>query len=316
LIGNARRNRPPAQEHIVNFIVLFLMLFGLQSSLLAEPFPVSLSDALGRQTTLDKVPMRIISLAPSNTEILFALGLGDRVVGVTDYCDFPAEALTRTKIGGFSNPNLEQIVSLSPDLVLAARFNPIEVLDALHELGFPVFALAPSTLDEALQTVEQIGQLTGSKPESLELLIRLRERVAHVEAVVRKIPSDERPKILWGQLKAPMYSAGPGSFIHDLVTRAGGQNIAADTGAAWPQLGLETLVTRNPDIIIVSGQDSVSIRKSVKRLRQVAGWNSIAAIVTGKVYEISLDLLGRPGPRLVSGLESLASLLHPEKFTR
>ena len=300
----------------MNFLVLCLTLFGLQSTLLAEPFPITLSDALGRETTVAKAPVRIISLAPSNTEILYSLGLGDRVVGVTDYCDFPAEALTRTKIGGFSNPNLEQIVSLSPDLVLAARFNPVEVLDALHELGFPVFALAPSTLEEALLTVTQVGQLTGSEPQSLELLTGLRARVARVEAEVRKISSDGRPKILWGQLKAPMYSAGPGSFIHDLVTRAGGQNIAADTGAAWPQLGLETLVTRNPDIIIVSGQDSVAIRESVERLRQTAGWKSIAAIVTGSVYEVSLDLLGRPGPRLVSGLESLAILLHPEKFAR
>jgi iron complex transport system substrate-binding protein len=300
----------------VKYIFTCLTLFSLLSQVKAEPFPVSLSDALGRSITLKKAPLRIISLAPSNTEILFALGLKERMVGVTDYCDYPLEAKSLPKIGGFSNPNLEQIVSLSPDLVLAARFNPMEVLDALHELGVPVFAIAPTTLEETLQSLGEIGKLTGKVDQAKVLESALRERIADVTESVGKIPSGQRPKVLWGQLKAPMYTAGPGSFIHDLITMAGGRNIASDTGIAWPQLGLETIVTRNPDIIIVSGQKPDAIEKDIDRLQQVAGWNSIDAIKNRRVYEISLDLLGRPGPRLVTGLESLAHLLHPGLFSK
>lgn len=300
----------------MKYLSIFLTLVLLPTVVSAEPFPVSLSDALGRIVALETVPLRIVSLAPSNTEILYALGLGERVVGLTEYCDYPPEATTKPKIGGFSNPNLEQIVSFSPHLVLGARFNPVEVLDALHELGIPIFAIAPTTLEETLQTLAQVGKLTGRIDQATELESSLRDRIAKITISVEKIPAEKRPKVLWGQLKAPMYTAGPGSFIHDLITSAGGRNIASDTGTAWPQLGLETLVTRDPDLIIVSGKKPDAIEKDVSRLQEMSGWKSIDAIRNRRVYEISLDLLGRPGPRLVTGLETLAHLLHPEQFEK
>ena len=290
-----------------------LLLPALASALQAGDLPLTLTDALGDTVTLKAYPQRIVSLAPSNTELLFAAGAGDRVVGVTEYCDHPPEAARKTKIGGFSNPSLEQIVALQPDLVLAARFNPLDVLEGLRRLDIPVFALAPKTLEEVLQTLRQIGRLSGQEEAAQKSEAALRARVEAVRKTVEDLSASARLRVLWGQLKAPMYTAGPGSFIDDLIRLAGGINIAADAGSGWPQIGLETLVDRNPQAIVVSsGREQ--IEKDLVRLRQTSGWKTVDAIESGRVYHLDLNLLGRPGPRLVDGLEALARILHPDRF--
>ncbi|GAG52585.1 unnamed protein product, partial [marine sediment metagenome] len=209
-------------------------------------------DALGETVVLKGPASRIVSLAPGNTEILYAIGAGDRVVGVTDYCNYPPEATRTLKVGGFSNPSLEGIVALRPDLVLAARFNPLALLEGLRQLGIPVFALAPGTMGEALQAVRQVGKLVGLAPSAARLEASLKARVQAVNSLVETIPMSARPRVLWGRLDAPMYTAGPGSFIGSLIRLAGGANIASDAASDWIQVGLETIVARNPEVIIVS----------------------------------------------------------------
>ena len=291
--------------------VLLAAVAGCQEAHAADPgFPVTLSDALGEAVTLDARPVRIVSMAPSNTEILFGVGAGDQVVGVTTFCDYPPEAATREQVGEFSRASLEFIVSMEPDLVLAARFNPMEVLEGLRRLGIPVFALAPRSLDDVMHTIGQVGRLVGRSDRADSLVTHIKGRINRIRESVATVPDLHRPRVLWGRLQAPMYTAGPGGYINDLIELAGGKNIAADATADWPQIGLETLVARNPEIIIVSGGDA-DIEAELARLRKADGWRQLDAVATGRIYNIDPNLLQRPGPRIADGVELLCEALHP-----
>lgn len=281
----------------------------------AADLPVVATDALGRQITLEAYPERIVSLAPSNTEILFALGAGGRIVGVTNYCDYPTEVERLPRVGGFSDPSLELIVSMQPDLVVAARMNPLTALESLRRFGIPVFALAPSTLEGTLHAIRQTGYLIGKGEEASRVTQQLEARIEAVRNVVSSISPRDRPRVVWGRLEAPFYSAGPGSFIHDLIRTAGGKNII-ESEVAWPQIGLETVVYRNPDIIIVNLESPRHLQEEIARLRKTSGWMAIDAVKTGRIHHVSLEVLGRPGPRLVDGLELLARHFHPDRFPK
>jgi len=262
---------------------------------------------------MERAPQRIVSMAPSNTETVFALGAGSRLVGVTDYCDYPPEAKDVESIGTFADASLERIVSLQPDLVLAARFNSLDVINGLKRLGIPVFALAPDEIESTMDGIRDIGALIGNEDAAKDLLECMNARIANVNRLVSQIPETDRPRVLWGRLEVPMYSAGPGSYIHDLLQTAGGRNIVGDSKAAWPQVGLETLVDRNPQVIIVS-TDPSRLRAEIVRLQNTDAWREIDAIQTGRVLHIETDLLQRPGPRLVDALEAVARALHPNRF--
>ncbi len=295
-----------------HLVLSILLLFVTPSQ--AQDFPLKLADALGDTLTLHAYPKRIISLAPSNTELLFAVGAGSRVVGVTDYCNYPPQAAWKPKIGGFSDASLELIVSKQPDLVLGARFNPQESLDGLRRFNIPVFVLAPSTVDETLSALLQVGRITGQDEAAARLEAALVVRVQAIKEAVDEIPVHARPRVLWGKLSAPMYTAGPGSFIDDLIRLAGGGSIVHDASANWPRVGLETIVDRNPQVIVVSSTPPPKIGEALNRLRKTPGWKKIDAVISGRIYHINLDLLGRPGPRLVDGLERLAHAFHPDRF--
>ena len=249
-------------------------------------------------------------MAPSNTEIMFALGAGGQVAGVTTYCDYPPAAAEKPEVGEFSRSNLESIVALEPDLVLAARFNPLEVLEGIRHLGIPVFAVAPSRLDDVLASMNVVGKLTGRVAQADSLVRALRVRIDRVRRATSALPDAARPVVLWGRLEAPMYTVGPGGYLNDLIEFAGGRNLGADARSDWPQIGLETIVSRNPDVIIVSGGDA-DIAKDLERLRATAGWQEVRAVIDGRIYNIDPDLLQRPGPRIVLGLEALCGVLHP-----
>lgn len=298
---------------LLGFGVAAGFLFGPGSIGASEPgFPLRLKDALGVEVELEARPGRIVSLAPSLTEIAFGVGAGPAVVGVTEFCDFPPEARGREKVGGFSNPSLERVVALRPDLVLVARHNPTELVDALRRMGLKAFAFNPGTMDQVFDAVGILGRLTGNREAGDSLVTRLRHRVSDIERKVRKAAA--RPRVMWGNLEAPTFSAGPGSFIGDLIERAGGINVASDTGSAWPQLGIEAIVSRDPEVIITSSGEPGEIGALVDRARRTPGWREVTAVKKGSVAFVHLDLIGRPGPRLVDGLEVMARVIHPEVF--
>jgi iron complex transport system substrate-binding protein len=270
-------------------------------------------DDLGRTVTLASPAQRVISLAPSNTEILFAIGAGSQVVGRDETSDYPTEALALPTIGGYSGFNLEVIVELHPDLVLAqgGGFISPELVASMENLGLTVYMLPNPTSIEAMFTnLETVGRLTDHTAEADSLVTSLKERVAAVDEKV--LPLSYAPTVYY-ELDATdstkPYTAGPGTFVDLLITRAGGINIGAELQGQWAQISLEQLVVANPAIIILG---DAAYGETIEKVSQRPGWGVLSAIQNGQIFTIDDNLVSRPGPRLVNGLETIAKLLHPD----
>jgi len=271
-------------------------------------------DGLNRPVELQGIPKRIVSLAPSNTEILFAIGAGKQVVGRDSFSNYPAQAASVQDIGGSTGKyDTEAIVALKPDLVLAGEINTPELVNSLQKLGLTVYYLPnPTTLEGMFANLETVGQLTGHSSEAAALVKSLTARVAAVDARIKTATTS--PAVYY-ELDATdptkPYTAGPGTFVDLLLTRAGGNNVGKSLKSQWAQISLEQLVVANPSIIILG---DAAYGTTPDALKQRAGWGSLAAVKNGQIYPIDDNLISRPGPRLVDGLEALAKLLHPEVY--
>ena len=273
-----------------------------------SPFPLTVTDGVGNTVTIEGEPERIISLAPSHTETLYALGLGDRVVGVTEFCNYPPEAAENPTVGGFSGVDLEQVVGLDPDLVLASTLHMGDVVPALQEHGIVVFVDAPQSVLDVLETTSAIGEITGRGEAAEALVGAMQKRIDDVVAIVENAP---RPTVFW-ELGAELYTVGPGSFINDLISMAGGENVAADADSPWPQLTVEAIVLKDPQVVVLADHN---YGETAEMLMERPGWAEISAVKEGRVIEITDDdIVSRPGPRLVDGLEFLVRELHPDLF--
>ncbi len=308
----------------VRNLILFALSLLLLGSLLAcsAPTPARVSaikDDAGRSVEIKKAPERIVSLAPSNTEILFALGLGKRIVGVTDFCDYPAEAKTIAKIGGIE-PNLEKIVALKPDLILAIGGSPVvasiggnvELLKKFEELGLATLILAPKDLEGVLADIQLVGKATGTEAAAAQLVKEMRAKVDDVLAKTKNVSN--RPKVFYeldATDPAKPYTPGPGSWHDTFITMAGGVNAAANAKAQWAQLSTEEIVAQNPDVIIL-GDANWGVDAAAVKARP--GWAAINAVKVGAIFPIDDNLLSRPGPRLADGLLALAKIIHPALF--
>lgn len=298
--------------------IKFVLFFALALALLAgctpsgAPSPVSaLKDGLGRSVSLPAPAKKIVSLAPSNTEILYALGAGGQLVGRDEFSDYPAEAKSVPSIGGsMGKYNWEKVASLQPDLVLASSLNTPEQVKALEDLKLTVYYLAnPTTLDGLFANLEIIGKLTGREKEAAGVSDALRKRVQNVtEAVAKKTA---RPKVFYeldGSDPAKPWTAGPGSFIDTLILMAGGENAAARLKGDYAQISQEELLAANPDIILL-GDAAYGV--TPEQVARRAGWNVIAAVKNNKILAFDDNLVSRPSPRLVDGLEALLKIIHP-----
>ena len=277
------------------------------------PEILTFTDGLGREITLDSPAQRIISMAPSNTEILFAIGAGDQVIGRDQFSDYPEAAKNVTDIGStFEALNTELIVSLQPDLVLSAEINPPEQVKQLEDLGLKVYYLKnPLTLEEMYGNLEIVAQLTGHEAEAATLIESLKARVAAVDEKIAPISS--RFSVFYeldATDPAKPYTAGKGTFIDQLIERAGGHNIASNL-EGYPQMSLEQVVAADPAFIIL-GDARYGV--SPESIAQRPGWENLSAVKNGNVLPFNDDLASRPGPRLVDALEELAKLLRPELF--
>ncbi len=273
---------------------------------------LTLTDDMGREITLAGTPERIVSLAPSTTEILFAVGAGAQVVGRDEFSDFPEEAKALPSIGGsFGEYNVEAIVALEPDLVIAAEINTPELVKQLEDLGVTVYYLGnPLTLEEMYGKLETVAELTGH--DVSELVSSLQARVAAVDEKIA--PISARPNAFYeidASDPSKPYTYGPGTFGDLLITRAGGTNVGSVSTDAYPQLSLEQIVVENPSIIILGDSMWGVTPESVL---ERAGWESIEAVKSEQIFPIDDNLISRPGPRLVDGLEALAKILHPDLF--
>ncbi len=275
---------------------------------------IRLTDGLKRSVVLSAPAQKIVSMAPSNTEILFALSAGKQVIGRDDFSNYPAEAANLPSVGGNMGAyNMEAITALQPDLVLAAEINTPEQVKALEDLGIPVYYLSnPTDIEGMYANLEIVGKLTGREAEAAALVESLRTRV---DAVVKKLAGiGDRPSVFYeldGSDPAKPWTVGPGTFMDLLITLAGGQNAAAGLESQWGQISQEELLVQNPDFILL-GDAAYGV--TAEQVAARAGWGDLQAVKSGQIVAFNDDMASRPGPRLVDGLEILAKLLHPDLF--
>ncbi|MBS3873360.1 MAG: cobalamin-binding protein [Firmicutes bacterium] len=268
--------------------------------------PIVLTDDFGRQITLEKPAVRIVSLAPSTTELLFALGLSDKIVGVTEFCNYPALAQTKEKVGGFGPPSVEKIVSVKPDLVVAASLHQA-VVEQLEQLNIPVLAVDPKNIAQVIANAALLGQATGTTRQAQAIEQELTAAMREVEEKTRGLAEGSRPLVYFEIWHDPITSAGPNTFIHELITRAGGINLASNAATNFPVLSLEEILAQKPTVMF-RGHGP----ETVEAIKQRANWETVPAIANNRVYLVNEDLVLRPGPRLALGLREMARLLHPD----
>jgi iron complex transport system substrate-binding protein len=278
--------------------------------LLAEPARAfTLRDSQGRELALPAPPQRIISLVPSVTEIIYALGGEDRLVGVTDFCDWPPEATKKPRVGGMLAPNLETVVALRADLVVAtSEGNRRETFDQLERLRIPVFIVNPHRMSDVLAVIAQLGELTGRQAAVGPLTRALIRRIKAVENAVRPYP---RPKVLYVLWPEPLIVPGRLGLVNELIEMAGGASVTAREPASYPRFSLEAVAARAPEVIILArhGADGTPLSR--------APWErltALPAVRAGRVHSVDGTYLHRYGPRVVDGLEMLARVIHPEAF--
>ena len=294
-----------------------LLGVALSSALACSSAPAvkaPLTDSWGRAINLEKPPGRIVSHVPGITESLFALGLGDKVVGVSQYCDYPPEARAKPKVGSYARPDLETIISMQPDLVLTNGYTTglVQQLESVDIGGkkTAVVVLQAKSIEEVIANLELLGKVTGTEAKAGELVQNMRGRISAVTSKVQQARS--KPRVYYevqGSEYPKLWTAGPGSYVDELIALSGGQNIADGATKGYPQISSERVVAADPEVIIVAdGRYGISL----SQVKERTGWESIAAVKKGAIYLIDSDLTQRDGPRLVDGLEEIAALLHPE----
>jgi iron complex transport system substrate-binding protein len=275
-------------------------------------YPLTLTDGLGREVTITAPPQRIVSLLPSNTEILFALDLGNRVAGVTQYDLYPAEAQEKTVIGGMTidSISMETVLALEPDLILAHDDHQQPIIDALTDNGLTVFAVNSVDLADVYQAISWIGQIADVQPRAEALNQQIQADIAAITAGIEQVPPDERPTVFYEVWAEPLMTAGPNSFIGEIITLAGGRNIFTDIAEDFPEISPEVVIARNPAVILSSQFNAENLTPEM--LANRPGWSEIEAVKTGNIHFLNDDMISRPGPRVALGLREVVNVLYPD----
>ena len=283
------------------------MVLALASAAAGCSSKVTFSDGTGRSVTLKGIPKRIISLSPACTETLFALGAGDKIVGVDSYSYWPVEAQQKEKVGDAFNLNLEKIVSLKPDLIILAgsKGAPPSQLKDMDRLGIPAYVSAASTVKEVLADIERLAGVIGAQKQGKELVAKIQKDLDQVAASIPKDAS-KRPKVLF-LVDADLWTVGPASFVGDIVATAGGRNVVEDPKQEYLQISMEQVLAADPDVILLAipeGQEKALVARP--------GWSELRAVREGKVYFVNGDLTSRPGPSVAEGVKEVAKHLFTE----
>lgn len=292
---------------IVLIVCLVVSMTALAADSTKVDFPKTIRDGLGREVTIGKAPQRLVSLTPSVTENLYALGLGDRVVGVSSFSDYPPEAASKPVVGDAFQLNYEEILLLEPDLIIGDAQLVKNYMAKLEELGLPVLAINPSNLREVMDALMLLGKATGAVDAAAQVIGEMEDKIQWVETAVRDLPHEARPLVFVEVWDEPLMTCGPGSFMQELIELAGGQNLAADVSDAWVEYSSELVVERDPEVILLT-------RPYVDELMARSAWQGISAVRNGRVVEVNSDPFVRTTPRLADALVELATILHPEKF--
>jgi iron complex transport system substrate-binding protein len=295
------------------FLIFVLVTLVLGACAQPAQGPVTVTDGLGREVQLKGPAQRIVSLAASNTEILFAIGAGSQVIARDDLSDYPEEVVNLPGVGGYEGYDLEKIASLQPDLVLAAEINSPELVQSIENLGITVFYLSnPADINGLYENLRIAGQLTGHENDADDLVRSLQQRVDAVQSALEIATTT--PKVFYeidATDPSKPWTAGPGTYHDQFIRMAHAQNVAANAASMYPQISQEELIVQNPDYILLA--DSI-YGITPESVAERPGWEGIKAVQEGNLFPFDSDLLDRPGPRLVDGLETLAHILHPEVF--
>ena len=300
---------------VLLILLIAISLVGCGSSLKkddassnAKQASFAITDQKGRQISFDKTADKIVSLSPANTEILFALGLNERIIGVTQYCNYPEQAKEKTVIGTITDPNIEKIVSLQPGVVFSSTMAK-EPVDKLEQAGIKVVVIDPKNIDEVWQAIQLIGQVTGVESKSNELISNMKSELNTIEQKISTLSQDKRPVVYFEVWHDPIMTAGPKTFINYIIESAGGINLANDSETEWPSYSSEKIIAENPDFIVL-GHNGQNTDAMLKR----SGWSKVKAVQNKQIIEVDPDVFNRPGPRIVEAVKILAQKLHPELF--
>jgi iron complex transport system substrate-binding protein len=300
-------------ETVMLFLLLSDVAFAGQTSAARVALPPGreLTDEVGRKIKIPQDADRVVSLAPNLTEIVFALGAGNRLAGDTDYCDYPAEAVQKPHVGGPVNPNMEVIVSLLPDLVLATKsINRRETVNALDHIGLPVYVTDPHSVEGMIASVEHLGSALGAEKSAAMLAEDLRGRLTDLD---HRLAGAGPRRVLFVVWTDPLISVGRDTFIEDALRRAGGRSVV-NTKAEWPHVSMEEILRLQPDVLVFASAHVGSTQRDIEALRTRPGWRNLEAMQHNNIVVVS-DAINRPAPRMVDAIEYLARALHPEAFT-
>jgi len=274
--------------------------------------PGTYTDDMGREVSIDEAPQRIVSHVPPITEILFALGLGEKVVGVSDFCDYPEEAKSKPSVGNYFNPAIENIVALEPDLVLTDGHS--DSIRQLDTLGIKYLVIDPQDIEGIFKDIEILGKVAGVEDRAKQLVDDMKEDISNVVSRVEGAPMVRAFYVVDATDLNNPWTAGPGTFVDSLITMAGGENIAAKAPAPWIQLSIEQLVSSDPEVVILPAEHGTAFT-SPEVLKGHPAWREITAVKQDRICIIDGDLVDGYGPRIVQGLEEIAKIIHPELFT-
>ncbi len=292
------------------FSILFFSIFFSFS--VSHSAPRTFIDEVAREVTFSFPPQRIISLAPNITEILFSLGLDEEIVGVSIHCNFPEKAKNKPRVGSYISLDFEKITSLKPDLIIATGAgNTRDMVDRLGKLGFPTYVIYPKNFDDIVKSIIHIGQVVNREKEAKQITEEMRKRSQRVIKLTKDLP---RPKVFIQIGDAPIVTVGKGSFADDLIRLAGGENIAGKEKEVYPRFGMEEILKRSPEVIVISSMNPKGDYQKI--LQEWNRWKTIPAVKNGRIHLIDSDLLDRPSPRIIDGLEELARVIHPERFKK
>ena len=278
----------------------------------AYPASVTVNDEAGRSVAFPFPPKRIVSLAPNVTETLFSLGLDEEIVGVSTHCNYPERAKSKPRVGSYISLDFEKILSLKPDLVIATGAgNTKDMVKRLAQWGFPTYVIFPRDFDGVLDSMGHLGKVVDREEEAAAVIREMKDRKQRVTERIRGLP---RPRVFLEIGEAPIVTVGKGSFADDLIRLAGGENVAGQEKQMYPRWGMEEILRRSPEVILISSMNPKGDYQRV--LQEWARWKVLPAVKEGRVYLIDSDLIDRPSPRIIEGLEEIARLLHPERLKK
>lgn len=288
---------------LIFFLTVFLAVFCSDVSC-----ALTVTDETGRRVNVSQTPRRIVSLAPGITETLYALGLDDKIAGVTTFCDWPVAARKKPRIGGFSNPSIEKIVALKPDLVIAtADGNRKDTVQQLARLGLPVYVINPLTINGFLRSILHIGEITNREKDAGQLVEKNKKRLNNVSAQIRH---KKKPRVFFQLGLEPVFTVGRGTLINEVIELAGGVNVAGHDTARYPIYSAEGIMGTSPEIIIFAPMVNDKNFAAVKRFWQKLG--EISAVKNNKIYPMDADLINRASPRIFDAIEIMAHIFHPD----